>query len=279
MSESADNPEPPGPTPIPTPLDAALYPDSCAAWTVTVTPGSATAKVLALLDLARMSQAGWVDALVALEKLAAWTAARQLEVLAVMADDRFPDAVAPGLERSWVKEDVRAALGESSLGASNRLRDAAQLVHDLPDTLTALGQGRIGVRQARAVADMVRTLDPEETRAVEAAVLPDAEEADAAMPVMASFRRRLRRAVAKADPRTAEQKAAKAVEDRDVWVMPGDNAMAFLGAPLPAEGAETVYTAVSARADADQAPTTRGPKPNGAPTPWSGCAPTTSPAG
>jgi hypothetical protein len=36
--------------------------------------------------------------------------------------------------------------------------------------------------------------------------------------------------------------------------MPQENAMAFLGASLPAEGAETVYTAVSAKADADKAP-------------------------
>jgi hypothetical protein len=59
MSEPAENLQPPDPTPIPTPLEVALYPDSCAAWTVTVTPGSATAKVLALLDPGRMSQAEW----------------------------------------------------------------------------------------------------------------------------------------------------------------------------------------------------------------------------
>ena len=60
-----------------TPLEAAVYPDSCAAWTVTVTPGSATAKVLALLDPVRMSQAGRVDALVGLERLIACAQAAQ----------------------------------------------------------------------------------------------------------------------------------------------------------------------------------------------------------
>jgi hypothetical protein len=62
MSEPAENLEPPeplDPTPIPTPLEAHLYPDSCAAWTAGVAPGSATAKVLALLDPVRMSQAEW----------------------------------------------------------------------------------------------------------------------------------------------------------------------------------------------------------------------------
>jgi hypothetical protein len=45
MREPVENLEAPDPTPIPTPLEAALYPDSCAAWLVSVTPGSATAKV------------------------------------------------------------------------------------------------------------------------------------------------------------------------------------------------------------------------------------------
>jgi hypothetical protein len=256
MSEPVENLEPPDPTPIPTPLEAAVDPDSCAAWTVTVTPGSATAKVLALLDPTRLSQAGRVDALVGLERLVAWAQAEQTRVLAAMADDRFPGAVAPSLERSWVKEDVRAALGESSLGANARLREAENLVHERPATLAALGQGLIRIGHARAVAEMVCTLDPGAARQVEAAVLPRAEDLDpeAPMPVMASFRRKLRREVAKADPRTAEQKAARAIENRDVWVMPDENAMGLLGARLPAEGAETVYSAVSARADADKTP-------------------------
>jgi len=221
MSEPVEDLEPPDSTPIPTPLEAALYPDSCAAWTVAVTPGSATAKVLALLDPVRMSQAGRVDALVALERLASWTAARQAEVLTAMADDRFTDAVAPALERGWVKEDVRAALGESSLGANARLREAAGLVHERPATLAALAEGRIRIGHARAIAEQVADLDPDAAREVEAAVLPpDDVGPEAPMPVMASFRRKLRREVDKADPRSAEQKAAKAAEDRDGWGSP-----------------------------------------------------------
>jgi hypothetical protein len=135
------------------------------------------------------------------------------------------------------------------------------MVHELPDTLTALEQGRIRVSHARAVADMVRTLDADAAHDIEKAVLPDPAEAAEPMPVTASFRRKLRREVDKADPRSAEAKAAKAAEDRDVWVMPQDNAMSFLGAPLPAEGAETVYAAVSAKADADNAPGDARSKP------------------
>lgn len=92
---------PPAAVLVPTPLDVAVYPDDCAAWTVSVTPGSATAKVLAMLDPVHMSQAGRVDALVGLERLACWVQAAQARVLAAMADDSFSRAVAPGLEKSW----------------------------------------------------------------------------------------------------------------------------------------------------------------------------------
>jgi hypothetical protein len=71
-----------------------------------------------------------------------------------MADDQFTDAIAPSLERGWVKEDVRAALGESRLGANARLREANEMVQRLPDTLE---QARIwvGHAHAHALADQV----------------------------------------------------------------------------------------------------------------------------
>ena len=50
-------------------------------------------------------------------------------------------------------------------------------------------------------------------------------------------------------PRSAAEKAARAAEDRVVWVIPQDNGMAYLGAPLPAEEAATVSAAVNAKAE------------------------------
>ena len=92
-------------------------------------------------------------------------------------------------------------------------------------------------------------LDDTAARQVETAVLPDPERISDPGPTMAAFRRTLRRAGIKADPRTAAEKAARAAEDRDVWVLPQDNGMAYLGAPLPAEGAATVAAAVDAKAN------------------------------
>ncbi|HEU5007753.1 MAG TPA: DUF222 domain-containing protein [Jatrophihabitantaceae bacterium] len=134
-------------------------------------------------------------------------------------------------------------------GAQARIHTASDLVHRLPDTLAALEQGRLSARHASAVVDTVRTLDDTAARAVETAVLPQPERISDPGPTVAAFRRKLRRAGIAADPRSAAEEAARAAEDRDVWVIPQENGMAYVGAPLPAEGAATVAAAVDAKAD------------------------------
>jgi hypothetical protein len=247
---------------VPNPWEVRLYPDSAAAWTVNVTPGSATAGVLAQIDPARLPQAGRVDALVRLERLGAWAAALQARMIAALMDEPHASSPAPRLDRDWAKEDVKTALGESITGARHRIAAAGELVHRLPDTLTELEQGRLTARHADAVVDTVRTLDDTAAHEVEAAVLPEPERISDPGPTMASFRRKLRRSAIKAAPRSAAEKAARAAEDRDVWVIPQDSGgppasegvaggggMAYLGAPLPAEGAATVSAAVNAKAE------------------------------
>lgn len=258
MSEAFEHDEYPEPSGsddrIPTPLEAYVYPDDCAGWTVSVTPGSATAKVLAQLDPGRLSQAGRVDALVGLERLKAWAAALQTRMMIALVDDPCTGSVAPKLDRDWAKEDVRACLGESAIGANARIRTATELMHRLPATLAALETGRITARHAQAVVDTTQVLDDEPARQIEQAVLPASSQIGDPVPTMTAFRTRLRRARLKSDPRTAEEQAARAAEDRDVWVMPGEDEMSYLGAPLPAEGAATVLAAVNAKSDQIQAP-------------------------
>jgi ABC-type amino acid transport substrate-binding protein len=100
--------------------EAQLYPEDTAAWAAMVTPGSAVVKSLIVLDADRMTQTGRVDVLVAVDTLAAWVAARQLRVLAPIADDPMTSSPAPMLDKQWVKEGVRAALGESAVGSGSR---------------------------------------------------------------------------------------------------------------------------------------------------------------
>ena len=72
---------------MPTLLDAELAPDDVAAWAAPVTPGSAVVKTLAVLDPDRLSYAGRVDAVRAMDKHISWIQARQHRFLAVMAAD------------------------------------------------------------------------------------------------------------------------------------------------------------------------------------------------
>ncbi|HEU5008089.1 MAG TPA: hypothetical protein VFT67_14025 [Jatrophihabitantaceae bacterium] len=84
---------------VPNVWEVRLHPDSAAAWTVNVTPGSATAGVLAQIDPARLSQAGRIDALVGLERLQAWAAALQTRMIAALTDEPHAGAPAPKLDR------------------------------------------------------------------------------------------------------------------------------------------------------------------------------------
>ena len=86
-----------GPEPlpyVPSLLDADVVPDDVAAWAASVTPGTAPLKPLEHVELRRLSYAGRVDALTALERHISWLQALQLRLLALMATD----PVVPG----WV---------------------------------------------------------------------------------------------------------------------------------------------------------------------------------
>jgi hypothetical protein len=170
-------------------------------------------------------------------------------MITALIDEPHVGAPAPKLDRKRAEEDVKTALAESITGIQARIHIATDLVHRLTDTLTALEQGRVTARHASAVVDTVRTLDETAAREVEAAVLPEPEHISDPAPTLAAFRRKLRKAGIAADPRSAAEKAARAAEDRDVWVLPQDNGMAYVGAPLPAEGAATVAAAVDAKAE------------------------------
>ncbi|HEY8828535.1 MAG TPA: hypothetical protein VIM17_12335, partial [Jatrophihabitantaceae bacterium] len=160
MSEGAvllgDGPEPlPD---VPTVLDADLAPDDVAAWAASVTPGPAAVKPLAVLDPARLSHEGRVDALAAMEKQLGWIQARQHRLLAVMAADPAVSTPAGEVDKQWVREDVACALRLSAVTASDRLELATALTR-LPATLDLFERGGITIHHARHLAQTVLCLD------------------------------------------------------------------------------------------------------------------------
>lgn len=233
----------PAPLPdVPTLLEAELAPDDVAAWAASVTPGSAVMKPLAALDPRKLSHAGRVDALAALEKHLGWVQAQQHRLLAVLAADPAVATPAGEPDRQWTREDVASALRLSPLTAADRLELATALTR-LPATLELLARGQISTHHARHLAQTVLSLDDATATAVETAVL-----ANAPTQSLATFRRSLRHAVLTAAPQPAEERHAEAVTQRRVVRTPVADGMSEISILLPDPGATTIMTAINALA-------------------------------
>jgi hypothetical protein len=227
---------------VPTVLDAEAAPDDVAAWAATVTPGSAVLTPLAVLDPARLSHTGRVDALVALERQLAWLQARQHRLLAVMAADPAVATPAGELAKHWVREDVASALRLSPLTAADRLCLASELTR-LPATVDLLERGEITAGHARHLGEATMALDDPSAADVEARVL-----AQAPQQTLANFRRAVTRAVLTAAPRDGEQRHAQAATARRVARAPQGDAMSTIWMLLPDPGATVFMTAIDALA-------------------------------
>ena len=179
-----------------------------------------------------LSPAQRVDELVALERQLACIQARQCRVLAAMEADPCRDVPAPELDKRWVREDVRAALGESAVGAEARLCRATMLVRELPATLGRLRDGDISFRQASYLCEQVMTCDPKTVRDVEAEVLATVV-AGAPLRTMVTFRRRVRRAVLAADLGAARARRDVAERERCVGITADADGVVGLWGSLP----------------------------------------------
>ncbi|SDK73069.1 protein of unknown function, partial [Cryobacterium psychrotolerans] len=133
-------------------------------------------------------------------------------------------------------------------GSAERLLvESESLVHDLAATRTALQQGEISYRHAKALMDHVWSL-PEDARAgFESALLPDARKL-----TVAKFDGTARRAREKAHPDTITTRHAKCITDRQVQLVPARDGMAWLNAYLSAADANSVYERISGAAQSLQ---------------------------
>ncbi|MCW2646339.1 MAG: hypothetical protein JWP07_2448 [Pseudonocardiales bacterium] len=228
---------------VPTVLEAELFPDDVAAWAASVTPGSAVVKALAVLDPRRMSHAGRVDALAALDKQVAWSQALQDRFLAIMAEYPTVRTPAGDLDKEWVRDEVACALRLSPGHAANRLQVAKELTGRLPDTLDLQERGEITSHHARSLAEATMTLAQVTASKVETAVLPKAQDQ-----ALASFRRCVKRNLLKYAPQTAEQAHEKGMAERRVVRMPSEAGMSGIWILLSDAGATTFMTAIDALA-------------------------------
>ncbi len=184
--------------------------------------------------------------------------AREARFIAAIADDPRIDSPAPVVEKQYVRDELRAALGESAVSVTNRIESARTLVHRLPGTLDAVEAGVLTMRHAGLLSDGVCGLPDADATVVEQRCIDFAEGRD-----LSAFARKIRREVVALDSRSAEEKLAdnlaKLLKQRRVWSYPDPScaAMAGLGAMLPAEGAQALMMALDVAADRKEPDETR----------------------
>jgi hypothetical protein len=204
-------------------------------------PAFRTGADLDRIDPSVLSAHERVDLLVVLEEQRRWFEAAQLRVLAVMQERDTS-------KLCLAQESVSLALQVPLRTAQGKLAQARTLVRELPQTLTAVSRGAISGEHARVVAEALWRLpdDPALPAALEAAVLPPL--LDGRCVTVPQFRARVRRAVMALDPVTAEERHQRALADRTVGYVPGDDGMASLPVVLGAPEAQLIYTRLTAAA-------------------------------
>src|SRR5882762_8193332 len=219
----------------PTVLDALTAPGDVAAWAAVVAPGAEVVGPLAVIDPAKVDDAGRIDLLVAYERQIAWLHAAQQRVLAELDGSALNWNGKQTID--YTQEQVGAALRLSPGHAADRLAVGRTLVDRLPATMELLDRGEITYLHAKNLAEAVLTFDTKATGEIEERVLRRASDQ-----TVGQFTASVRSAVLAPDPRRAEQRHADALAERRVVVTPQPDGMAELWAWLPAEGAALVKT-------------------------------------
>jgi hypothetical protein len=201
---------------------------------LTSEPGVQALMTLSRLDPSTLTAGERIDLLVGLERHRAWLDGLQQRTLAAI--DR-----ADGSKEHRCQEAVMCALRVSANAAQTRLKTARTLTDDLPRTLGLLSSGVISVRQAELIADASWKLEADVTTEFESLVLDRACEQS-----LPELRRAVKRAAVRVDPATAEQRHARAREDRCVRKTALEDGMAELRLISTADNIETAWLRLDA---------------------------------
>jgi hypothetical protein len=221
-------------TPIPTSSDVLHRPDQVAeAATVLAPSGGLLTAVQSLLP-GRLSDAGLIDAMEACDRLRALVDAKQVELLAELKQ-RDSDGA------QFLHDEVGLALHLAPATAQDRLDTASELTSRLWDTFELLRDGHLSAIHARILAAACEKLPDGIVAKVQAQVL---KRAPGQTP--GEFRASVRRAIAKHDAKSQNEKHRDAAAQRHVRKEHADDGMGWLNLLAPAGGIETVWTAINA---------------------------------
>src|SRR3954451_6599867 len=159
----------------------------------------------------------------------------------------------PGVSEFFV-EELGAVLGVGRGTAALKAARAFTWRDRLPATLGALRRGDLDERRAQILADTLEHTRPALARRVEVIVLPEAAGLG-----FAALKRRILEVLLELDPVTADEHRTRDERNSDVFVEPGPDGRATLGARLnadeAAEGYEFINTlAQQAKQDGDPRP-------------------------
>ncbi|WAX56646.1 13E12 repeat family protein [Jatrophihabitans cynanchi] len=221
-------------TPLPTASDVLHRPDQVACAATVLTPSGAVFTAIESLLPGRLSDTGLIDALQACDRLRALVDAKQTELLAELAR-RDPDGAA------FLRDEAALALHLAPATSQDRLDCAAELTSRLWDTFDLLRAGHLSAVHARILATATIELPDPVVAKVQAQVL---KRAPGQTP--GEFRAAVRRAIARHDAKTQSEKHRQAAAQRHVRKQQVEDGMGWLTLFAPADGIETVWTAVTA---------------------------------
>ncbi len=199
-----------------------------------------------IADFALLTHAERVEQLTVLQAQRAALDAREQRLLHAMHRDPVPGLDGdPARDKYWVREDVACVLRIAPQTAAAKLHAATDLVTRLPATLAMLERAQLTLRHASRLVEATIALPEPVVAKVEKRVL-----ARAGQQSVAQFTAAVRRAVAAADPRDAEERHKNALDDRRVVFTPQPDGVTEQWALLPAAGAAALHARLNADADA-----------------------------
>ncbi len=210
-------------------------------------PGGEVIGALARIDPGRVNDSAQVDLIVAWERQAAYVAAMSQPALVAVAFTETNDGWdAPHEPEGSGRAEVGAALRLSPHVAEQRLLVATDLCGRLGCVQVALLAGEFSYWHAKAIVEATLHLSDDKALWVAQRVL-----ARARVQSVADLRRALRRAVLKADPTSAKQRAAQAKAERhlDWWTL--EDGMAEMRVVTSAADILAMVNAVDAMARQD----------------------------
>ncbi len=198
------------------------------------------------VDLVRVPQRHRIDLLDDIRKQRAQLDAYEAALLSAMtADpDPYPGDPFEDPDREWVREEVACVLRVAPVTAGAKLHAATRLVERFPGVLAAMWRGEMPGYYATRLVDLT-----EELPAQAAAKVAERVMARAPQQTVSQFGAAVRRAVLAVDGRSAEDKHARARQDRRVYFgPPSAEGMCELWALLPAHQAAELRAKVHALA-------------------------------